>query len=55
MSILSELPSLPKLNLGSGGSYIDLEVNNVEARNPGVNKLMDRFMEHSKKKHKHAG
>jgi hypothetical protein len=49
--VLSDLPSLPKL---SGGNFIDLDVNSVSNKNPGVDKLMDRFLEHSKKKHKHV-
>ncbi|CAC5402606.1 unnamed protein product [Mytilus coruscus] len=53
LAILAELPSLPKLSVGPE-DIIDLEVNNVQPKNPGVNKLMDRFMAHAKKKHKHA-
>lgn len=49
--VLSELPSLPKL---SEGNFIDLDVNSVSNKNPGVDKLMGRFFEHSKKKHKHV-
>lgn len=50
LTILSELP---KLNVGCG-NVIDLEVNCVQSKKPGVNKLMDRFMEHSKKKPKYV-
>lgn len=53
LAILAELPSLPKLSLGPEDIF-DLEVNNVQPKNPGVNNLMDRFLAHGKKKHKHV-
>ncbi|XP_076099309.1 claspin-like isoform X2 [Mytilus galloprovincialis] len=53
IAILAELSSLPKLSVGPEDIF-DLEVNNVQPKNPGVNKLMDRFLAHGKKKPKHV-